>query len=175
MNRIWGSKTERTDDFLTTSYSLLVKKRWRRNLWKLGWAWDIPTWRDLAQTMVNQRLANVTNLSHASAWADAALDMGFPYATVAVAANNQHELQRALSAWHQAPSDGCWIDGTTPEYVNKPKWMENKAPSSTGATQWYVCVDGACGLPCDSAKEAQRQVRSWRQASNNSEGPHGVR
>ena len=145
------------------------------NLWKLGWAYDIPKWRDMAQTMVNQRLANVTNLSHATVWADAALNMALPYATIAVAAKNQDELELAIGTWHEAPCKGCWVDGTTPDTVNKPKWMENKTPSSTGATQWYVCVDGACGIPCDSAGEAQRQVQSWRQASNNSGGPHGLR
>ncbi|MGB1384787.1 MAG: thioredoxin domain-containing protein [Flavobacteriales bacterium] len=131
------------------------------SLWRLGWACDIPSWRSLARDLITRHLLGSQHLERSTKWAQVWLDVRGPFATVVVAAPSKELGKKALQEWNLgARRTGTWVDVVTPDATHIPTWMESKRPSNEAPVRWYVCVDGACGLPCANAQEAWKQFQS---------------
>ena len=129
-------------------------------LWTLGWACNIPSWRDLARRMTTRHLLGTPHLERSARWMQGWADMSMPFGQIVVAAPSQEAALEAMAAWWAEVRPGTWVDAVWPEAAHIPSWMEDKRPASDAPVQWYVCVEGACGLPCKSAKEAWTQFES---------------
>ena len=129
-------------------------------LWRLGWAYEIPAWRELARRLTSKHLQGTPHLERACKWATTWLDIRGPFGTVVIAAPHRAKGEAALKAWWTGVRPGTLVDLVTPETANIPTWMEGKRPTPEDSVRWYVCVDGACGLPCATANEAWAQFQS---------------
>ena len=109
-------------------------------LWALGWACDIPVWRDMARRLTARHLLGTPHLERTARWIRAWVDMSMPWGPIVVAAR-----------------PGTMVRGVWPESSHIPTWMEGKRPASDDPVRWYVCVEGACGMPSASADEAWTQ------------------
>ena len=126
-------------------------------LWTLGWACDIPTWRDMARRLTARHLLGTPHLERSARWIRAWVDMSMPWGQIVVAAPSREMAQAQLEGWWSAARPGTMVHGVWPESSHIPKWMEGKRPASGDPVRWYVCVEGACGMPCASADEAWTQ------------------
>ena len=124
------------------------------SLWKLGWALDISAWRDLSRDMVQARMAGTTTLAESGTWAHVHLDQTEGFTTVVVAASSAEQRNAAALAWWSTPRPGTWLDVVCPGDAHIPAWMEGKSPGPEGQPRWYVCQEGACQLPVDTAPQA---------------------
>ena len=95
-------------------------------------------------------------------WASNWIDMQDAFATVVITGPSEDEVHAELADWWSEVRPGTWVDGVWPDAANIPSWMEDKRPSPGAPVRWYVCVEGACGLPCESAQEAWRQLEALR-------------
>ena len=126
-------------------------------LWALGWAFDIPTWRDMARRLTARHLLGTPHLERSARWIRAWVDMSMPWGQIVVAAPSQDLAKAQLPGWWKEARPGTMVHGVWPESSHIPTWMEGKRPASDDPVRWYVCVEGACGLPCASANEAWTQ------------------
>ena len=124
------------------------------SLWKLGWALDISAWRELSRDMVQARMAGTPTLAESGTWAHVHLDQTEGFATVVVAASSAEQRNAAALAWWSTPRPGTWLDIVCPGDAHIPAWMEGKSPGPEGQSRWYVCQEGACQLPVDTAPQA---------------------
>ena len=131
-------------------------------LWRLGWSCDIPAWRTMARDMTARHLLGTPHLDRATKWAANWADVRGAFGTVVIAAPDMARGKEEMRAWWKAARPGTWLEVVTPETANMPTWMEGKRPSSAGEVRWYVCVEGACGLPCANAEEAWDQFQSMK-------------
>ena len=138
------------DDSVTPSASATLAGA----LWKLGWACDIPAWRQQAQSMVQRHLLSPAPLSRSTAWAKAWMEMRTPMATMVIAAPDRASGLEAAKEWWNAPRPGTWLDLAVSGDAHKLPWMEGKEAGPNGEVQWYVCWDGACQLPVTNAQDA---------------------
>ena len=129
-------------------------------LWRLGWACDIPAWRAMARDMTARHLLGTPHLDRATKWAANWADMRGALGMVVIAAPDMARGKEELREWWKAARPGAWVEVVTPQAANMPTWMEGKRPSPGDEVRWYVCVEGACGLPCANAKEAWDQFQS---------------
>ncbi len=126
-------------------------------LWALGWACDIPTWRDMARRLTSRHLLGTPHLERSARWLRAWVDMSMPWGQIVVAAPSRELALSQLEEWWGAARPGTMVHGVWPESSHIPTWMEGKRPASDDPVRWYVCVEGACGMPCASADEAWTQ------------------
>ena len=152
---LFASKQSNEDSVMPSANATLAS-----SLWKLGWAFDISMWRDLAQRMTAKYLLGTSQLDRATRWIRAWRDMSGVYGQVVIAAPSQEEAKAELQNWWTEARPGTSIGCVTSESTNIPTWMEGKRPAATDPVQWYVCVEGACGMPCKSADEAWIQFKS---------------
>ena len=131
-------------------------------LWRLGVACDIAAWRELARNLTISRLLASPSLERATRWTQNWLDMDGHYAQVVIAGGNQSAVQSALSEWWSDPRPATWVEGVWPDAANIPSWMEDKRPLPNTPVRWYVCVEGACGLACETGQDAWQQVLKLR-------------
>ena len=132
-----------------------------QNLWRLGWSYDIPSWRELALELTRNHLNSSNSLERSAAWAKLWLDMRKPYAVVVITAPSREEVKAELSGWWSSPKPGTWIDAVWEASTNIPPWMEDKRPAPGDPVRWYVCVQGACLLPVETADAAWNQLQSF--------------
>ena len=124
------------------------------SLWKLGWALDIPAWREVSRHMVHARMAGTNTLAESGTWAHVHLDQTEGFATVVVAVRSEEQRNAATQAWWSTPRPGTWLDVVRTGDAHIPAWMEGKSPGPEGRPRWYVCQEGACQLPVDTAPQA---------------------
>ena len=160
---LFARRQDNDDDVMPSANATMA---W--GLWRLGWACDIPVWRRLAQKLTSARLLATPSIERAVRWAHNWIDMEDSFATVVISGPNANEVRAALADWWMEDRPGTWVDGIWPDAANIPAWMEDKMDSSDKALKWYVCFDGACGLPCPNAHEAWHQIEAIRRenASN---------
>ena len=154
---LFARRQDNDDDVMPSANATLA---W--GLWRLGWACDIPAWRALAQELTAARMLATPSMERATRWAANWIDMQDAFATVVIAGPSEDEVHVALAEWWTELRPGTWVDGVWPDAANIPSWMEDKRPAQDAAVRWYVCVEGACGLPCDSAQEAWHQLDTLR-------------
>ena len=154
---LFARRQDNDDDVMPSANATLA---W--GLWRLGVACDIPTWRDLARNLTISRLLVSPSLERATRWAQNWLDMDGHYAQIVIAGESRSAVQTALSEWWSAPRPVTWVEGVWPDAANIPSWMEDKRPLPNTPVRWYVCVEGACGLACETGQEAWQQVLKLR-------------
>ena len=152
---LFARRQDNDDDVMPSANATLA---W--GLWRLGWACDIPAWRTLAQALTTARILATPSMERATRWASNWIDMQDAFATVVITGPSEDEVHAGLAEWWSELRPGTWVDGVWPDAANIPSWMEDKRPSPDVSVRWYVCVEGACGLPCESAQEAWRSTRS---------------
>lgn len=160
---LFARRQDNDDDVMPSANATLA---W--GLWRLGWACDIPAWRGLAQEMTTARILATPSMERATRWASNWIDMHDAFATVIITGPSEDEVCAQLADWWTEVRPGTWVDGVWPDAANIPSWMEDKRPSPDAPVRWYVCVEGACGLPCEDAQEAWHQLEALRRdhASN---------
>ena len=126
-------------------------------LWALGWACDIPVWRDMARRLTARHLLGTPHLERTARWIRAWVDMSMPWGQIVVAAPSRELAKAQLDGWWGEARPGTMVRGVWPESSHIPTWMEGKRPASDDPVRWYVCVEGACGMPSASADEAWTQ------------------
>ena len=154
---LFARRQDNDDDVMPSANATLA---W--GLWRLGWACDIPAWRRLAQGMTTARILATPSLERAPRWVSNWIDMQDAFATVIITGGNEDEVRAGLADWWTEVRPGTWVDGVWPDASNIPSWMEDKRPLPEAPVRWYVCVEGACGLPCESAQEAWHQLETLR-------------
>ena len=154
---LFARRQDNDDDVMPSANATLA---W--GLWRLGWACDIPAWRRLAEEMTTARMLATPSMERATRWASNWIDMQDDFATVVITGPNENEVRAGLADWWTEVRPGTWVDGVWPDAANIPSWMEDKRPSPDAPVRWYVCVEGACGLPCESAREAWQQLEALR-------------
>ena len=123
-------------------------------LWKLGWALDIEAWRELSRHMVQSRLAGATTLAESGKWGQVHLDQTDGFTTVVVAVGSDGHRQAVTQAWWSKRRPGTWLEVVRAGDAHIPAWMEGKSSGPEGQPRWYVCQEGACQLPVDTAEQA---------------------
>ena len=154
---LFARRQDNDDDVMPSANATLA---W--GLWRLGWACDIPAWRTLAQALTTARMLATPSMERATRWASNWIDMQDAFATVVITGPSEDVVHAGLAEWWSELRPGTWVDGVWPDAANIPSWMEDKRPSPGVSVRWYVCVEGACGLPCESAQEAWRQLEALR-------------
>ena len=154
---LFARRQDNDDDVMPSANATLA---W--GLWRLGWACDIPAWRTLAQALTTARMLATPSMERATRWASNWIDMQDAFATVVITGPSEDEVHAELAEWWSELRPGTWVDGVWPDAANIPSWMEDKRPSPDAPVRWYVCVEGACGLPCENAREAWHQLEALR-------------
>ena len=124
------------------------------SLWKLGWSLDIAAWRELSRHMVQARIAGAATLAESGKWGQVHLDQTEAYTTVVVALAEEAQRQAVTASWWTAPRPGTWLEVIDPGDAHIPTWMEGKSPGPEDQPRWYVCQEGACQIPVDTAEQA---------------------
>ena len=132
-------------------------------LWKLGWACEIPIWRDLSRQLVRQHLGQASfSIAESGKWGQVWIDQTLDFGTVVVCASSESGVQHAWKAWNARRRPGTWLEAVWPNATHIPSWMEDKAIPREGETTWYVCREGTCSRPLASAEEAWQQWSAWQ-------------
>lgn len=129
-------------------------------LWTLGTACDIPTWQQLGRRMTARHLLGTPHLERSARWIRAWQDMSRPFGQVVIAAPTREAAIQELQSWWSHARPGTYVRGIWPESSHIPTWMEAKRPTTSDPVRWYVCVEGACSLPCATAHDTWTQFTS---------------
>ena len=149
---LFATKQSTDDSVMPSANSTLASC-----LWALGWACDIPAWRDMARRLTARHLLGTPHLERTARWIRAWVDMSMPWGQIVVAAPSRELAKAQLDGWWTEARPGTMVHGVWPESSHIPTWMEGKRPASDDPVRWYVCVEGACGMPSASADEAWTQ------------------
>ena len=129
------------------------------NLWKIGWACDMLSWRNLAHVMTDSRLSQRPEIESHATWYGVHLEISKDYAHVVVLLSDEAEATDALRDWWSKPRPRAWLDAYWPESTRPyPAWLTNEPHQRIKTKRWFVCVEGACQLPQDSLEQAWNQL-----------------
>jgi len=148
-NDLVARKMDVTDNVIPGSNSVMA-----RNFWKLGTLYDNQELKDKS----SQMLANVydTLTSYGSAysnWGQLCLEMTLPYYEVAVTGEKCKDIAADINSYYLP--NKVMMGG-----INKSELplLEGKF---VGETTVFVCVDKACQMPVDNAKDAIEQMKKF--------------
>jgi len=71
-----------------------------------------------------------------------------------VAVGSDGHRLAVTQAWWSKRRPGTWLEVVRAGDAHIPAWMEGKSPGPEGQPRWYVCQEGACQLPVDTAEQA---------------------
>ena len=93
-------------------------------------------------------------MAESGKWGQVHLDQTEAYTTVVVALAEEAQRQAVTASWWTAPRPGTWLEVIDPGDAHIPTWMEGKSPGPEDQPRWYVCQEGACQIPVDTAEQA---------------------
>lgn len=142
-------KMDISDNVIPGSNSVMA-----RNFWKLGTLYDNQELKDKSSQMLANVYDTITSYGSAySNWGQLCLDMTMPYYEVAVTGENCKQIAADISKYY-VPNK-VMMGG---ESKSELPLLEGKF---VGETTVFVCVDKACQMPVDNAKDAIQQMKKF--------------
>jgi hypothetical protein len=153
-SELFAKKQENDDSVIPASNSTMAM-----NLFKLGKYFSRLDWIERSDRMMLSAWAESQNIRRATNWGQCLLARSSPFYEIIISYSNLNDLEKTRDELDEFFLPQTIIAGATSD-SDFPKWVKGKTPSSKSelGLMIFVCQEGACQLPVETASEAVKQL-----------------